>query len=147
MNDLEKEKLAVKAYRLSEMSDMDWKKVMPKYGAQLKEWWIIPNIIWYLLLLAGPITIYFNLYYPWLPTIALIISYYAVAQIGSRAGNIEGFQIGFEWGKIDGVCRGLDINEEEQDVLLQKARELIVEFKAESGDPNLELGKSFRKNA
>jgi|GEM_PF-2570235 len=146
MDDLQNEQLAVKAYRLSEMTDSDWKKVMPKYAQQLKEWRIIPNLFWWVLVLAGPIAFGFKLYSPWLPIVASLISIYSAAQIGSRVGNIKGFQIGYEWGKIDGVCKGLEINESEQDNILQKARKLIVEFKVESGDPKLEIGEEFRKN-
>jgi len=52
MDDLEKEKLAVKAYRLSEMTDLDWKKVMPKYRHQLREWWLLPNILWFFIIIV-----------------------------------------------------------------------------------------------
>jgi hypothetical protein len=146
MDDFEREQLAVKAYRLSEMTGSDWKKVMPKYGHQLKEWRIIPNAIWLFLGIAGIFVVGFNWFFPWLPIVAFIVSLYSAAQIGSRAGNIDGFQTGYEWGKIDGVCRGLGIKEAEQEKLLQKARELIIEFKVHSGDPDLELGENFRND-
>ena len=146
MDDFKREQLAVKAYRLSEMTDLDWKKVMPKYGHQLKEWWVLPNRLWWVLIIAGVIAVGSGWYFPWLPITALFISLYSAAQIGSRSGNIDGFQTGYEWGKIDGVCRGLGIQETEQDSLLQKASELIIEFKVESGDPSLELGEEFRNN-
>jgi hypothetical protein len=97
--------------------------------------------------LTGVIAVGFNWYSPWLPITAFLISSYAAAQIGSRAGNIDGFMTGYERGKIDGDCRSLGIKETEQDEFLQKARKLIVEFKVESGDPDLELGKQFRNDA
>ncbi|MDI6790477.1 MAG: hypothetical protein QME44_07305 [Thermodesulfobacteriota bacterium] len=141
MNNFEKEKIAVKAYRLAEMSDHDWKKVMLKYGHSLKEWWVIPTNLWYFLSLAGIVVIIFNWFSPWLRIIALLPALYAAMQIGSRAGNVDGFQIGYEWGKEDGVCKGMGIDETEKDEFLRLARDLIVEFKVESGDPMLGLGK------
>lgn len=138
MEDFERRQLAVKAYRLSGVSRLDWKRVMPKYGHQVKEWWIIPNPIWLLLIVGSGITLYFNWFFPWLQLGAFLISLYYAAQIGSRAGNIDGFQVGYEWGQSDGVCKALNINDSEKEELLKFGREVDIELEVGSYDTDIE---------
>jgi hypothetical protein len=135
------ERRAVKAYCLRDVKGPDWLRVMPKYRQQLKKWQFIPSIIYILLFLAGGIAIGFNWYYPWLPIAGFLISALAARNLGSRYGNIDGFQIGYEWGKEDGVCRGLGIKETEQEELLQSADDYISEVEWETGDPRHDFCK------
>lgn len=146
MEDFGKERLSIKAYRLSEVSGNDWDKLLPKYKEYIGGWQVTPKISWLLSILCL-LLIFSNLYYPWFPMIAFVVFWGLNQKVSKLDGQIEGFQDGYELGKTDGVCRGLGIKKTEQDELLKKARELIVEFKVESGDRNLELGEEFKKEA
>jgi hypothetical protein len=149
MDDFEKERLAVKVYRLAEITNSDWKIVMPRYNQQLKEWSIFPTIFWHVLALSGIAAIFLDWFYPWFHPWFAIIGVLALFITGEhfakRSGEVEGFQTGYEWGKQDGVCKALDIKESEKLDLLRLARKVIVEFKVGSGDPDLEVGMKSRE--
>jgi len=148
MNGVERQRFALKAYRLAEMTKDDWKKLKLSYSQLSKEWWLIPTFIWYVLffavLLAGVILEVFDSIPFWFQIVGGILFIYSLWQIVNRKGNLEGFQYGYEMGKRDGVCKALGIKQAEQEKLLGLARSLITEFKVETGDPDFELGKNMR---
>ena len=144
MNDFNKEHLAVKAYRLAEMTDRDWKRVMPIYHQEAKQWDRFTNIFSCLLILSGAIALYLDWLPPWFRIFGAVAIIMAVQSFANHQGRKEGFQIGYEWGKEDGVCKAMGIKEEEKGEMFQQARKVIVEFKVESGNPDLELGKKWR---
>ncbi len=86
---------------VSRVSDAEWKQIMPRYRMQQKEWFVIPNFIWILQTILSIALIYFMQGY-WVIA-GIIVGFYSAAQMGSRSGNIGGFQIGYEWGKEEAI--------------------------------------------
>jgi hypothetical protein len=148
MRDFQKEKIALKAYRLAEISDHDWEKVLNRYQNTLREMWLIPNFIWYAMAIIGPILMIGGAVFTdeKLMLIGVIVGFSGYYKIRNRSAMVDGFRYGYEWGKRDGVCVGLGIREQEQSELFRLAHDLIIEFKVETGDPDLELGKRIRKD-
>ena len=95
----------------SKVSRGEWQQVMPRYRLQQKEWTFIPNFIWVILIVLSIISIYYvqNLW----SIAGVIVALYSAAQLGSRSGNIDGFQIGYEWGKENAIMQTYDITEEQ----------------------------------
>lgn len=79
------------------LSDKEWQQILSRYRAQLANWQVIPSYVWLSLIVASAAMVVL------LPSVwrllAALLGFYSSAQLGSRGGNIDGFQIGYEWGK------------------------------------------------
>ncbi len=131
MDERGKRLLGVKAFRLAEVSDRDWEKVMPKYWAETKVWWLVPTAVWVALLIAGVCPVLFGWHSSVLRFEGLALSLLAAGKLGGRFGQGDGFHLGYDLGRWHGVCRGLGITEEEQEELYLLARSQIYETEPE----------------
>lgn len=85
--------------------------VRPRYRAQRKEWFVIPNFMWLALVVISIASI---IYYQNAWCIAgIIIGLYSSAKLGSRSGNIDGFQIGYECGKEQAIMQVYKLSPEQ----------------------------------
>ena len=97
--------------KFSRVSDAEWKKIMPRYRAQQTEWFVIPNYVWVALVVAS-IALIFYFQNSW-NIVGIIIGLYSAAQLGSRSGNVDGFQIGYEWGKEQAIMQAYKLSPEQ----------------------------------
>ncbi|MDZ7735170.1 MAG: hypothetical protein U5P41_02745 [Gammaproteobacteria bacterium] len=63
----------------------------------------------------------------WWNSVAIILSLYCAAQIGSRSGNIDGFQIGYEWGKEEAISKAFKLKPGEIDEIVRTGSEIESE--------------------
>lgn len=140
MEQISKRRLGVKVFRLAEVSESEWRKIMPRYWSETKVWWLIPTSVWSLLLVAGT---GFSLYEggDFLQRLAgLALALFAAVKLGGRYCQRDGFQFGYDLGRWDGVCRALEIDEKEREELYFLARGLIYESDSET-EPEKSSGK------
>lgn len=108
--------------QFSKVSDTEWKQIMPRYREQQAEWHTIPNFVWVMLILSS---ISFVFYIQnWWGIVGVIISLYSAAQIGSRSGNIDGFQIGYEWGKEQAIMQAYKLSPEQLNDIIEENNEI-----------------------
>lgn len=133
MDEKGKRLLGVKAFRLAEVSDREWQNIMPKYRAETRVWWLVPTAVWVVLLIAGTCPVLLDWHSPVLRIEGLVLALVAAAKLGARIARTDSFRLGYDLGRWHGVCRGLGIEEEDQEELYLQARDLIYE--TESKEP------------
>jgi len=106
----------------SKVSDKEWKHIMPLYRVQQSEWFMVPNFIWVMLIIFSITAIYLLQNY-W-GIAAAVIGFYSSAQLGSRSGNIDGFQIGYEWGKEQAIMQAYNISSEQLNDITKENNEI-----------------------
>jgi len=140
VDEKEKRLLGVKAFSLAEVSDYEWQKVMPRYWAETKVWWLVPTAVWVALLIAGICPVLLDWRSPGLRIEGLMLALVAAGKLGGRIGQTDGFHLGYDLGRWHGVCRGLGVEEKDQEELYLLARGLVYEAEPEtpSGRESLE---------
>jgi hypothetical protein len=128
--------LGEKAFRLAEVSDRDWQKIMPKYWTETKVWWLVPTAVWVALLIAGVCPVLFDWHSLGLRIVGLALALVAAGKLGGRIGQTDGFCLGYDLGRWHGVCRGLGIEEKDQEELYLLARGLVYETEP-AGPPSV----------
>jgi hypothetical protein len=141
MNQTCKRRLGVKVFRLAEVSESEWRKVMPRYWSETKVWWLVPTSVWVVLLIAGAGLVLYEGGSSLLRLEGLALALFAAGKIGGRYCQTDGFQFGYDLGRWDGVCRPMDINDKEREELYFLARGLIYESESET-DPGKSPGKA-----
>lgn len=137
-----KKRLGVKVFRLAEVSDDEWRKVMPRYWSETKVWWLIPTWVWIVLLVAGA-GLVLEVDSTLLRLEGLALALLAAAKIGGRYSQTDGFQFGYDLGRWDGVCRTLDVEDQQREELYFLARDLVYESESET-EPGKPFGKENR---
>jgi len=132
MDEISKRRLGVKAFRLADVSADEWRKLMPRYWAETRVWWLVPSWVWIVMLIAGTGLVLHEGGSLLLHLAGLALAVFAAVKIGGRYCQTDGFQFGYDLGRWDGVCRALDVDEKEREDLYFLARGLIYESDSET---------------
>ena len=106
MDSLPTGKMSDAAEIKSDISDQLWKHVMPLYAKAMREWSITISPVLYVACVLSLIVHF--LIGGWATYLALSVFIYAIYKVGYREGNVEGFQIGYEWGREDVASEMVD---------------------------------------
>lgn len=140
MDQVRKRRLAVKVFQLAEVSDDEWRKIIPRYWAETRAWWLFPTWVWIVLLVAGAGLVLYEGDSSLMRLEGLVLAVFAAVKIGGRYFQTDGFQFGYDLARWDGVCQTMDIDEKEREELYFLARGLIYDSESET-EPEKLSGK------